>query len=299
MAKKKTKTRTARKAPARKPTTALVRRSKVVDAEVMPPGSKDVGGYVVAADGSLQLGALGLVELVLTAKEESVLAEPVPIEKIEWKPRVKDGPPEIPYLPHHVYTGWLNRAFGRMGWSLVPIGKPVKTEEGVVLLPYVLHVHKLPVAFAWGEQEYFANNKQQTYGDVVESTNASALRRCMKRLHVGAELWDRAWLAELPRPTGGRNFTKHSDRKQGRKPERKVAPVEHADLDKVITDEQRLRLWNIARRVGRDDAEVQNWLKKRYKVKSSSDISRRDYDGIVKFIEGKGPLQEREPGEDA
>jgi hypothetical protein len=74
-----------------------------------------------------------------------------------------------------------------------PAAKPLKSGNSVVQ-PYVLYIHGKPVAFAMGEQEYFEGNKEQTYGDALEATVASALRRCMKRLGIGLELWDRAWV---------------------------------------------------------------------------------------------------------
>lgn len=276
--------------------TALVRRSKV---EVLPPIGAAPNGYVVAADGSLQLGALGLVELKLTTQEEQVLSEHVNPDDVLWRPSRRDGPPDIPYLPHPVYTKWFNRAFGRTGWNLVPVGKPVKTEQNVVLIPYVLHVHGQPIAFAWGEQEYFdrkadgSESRAQSYGDVIESTVASALRRCAKHLGVGLELWDKAWLRKLHKPTDKQQPRKGNG--NGRKP----APVEHAGLDEKISDDKRLRLWNISRRCGRGDNEVQEWLKTRYNITSSADILNRSYDDIVTYIERPGPLPMHEPGKDA
>lgn len=137
------------------------------------------------------LGELGLVEIKLTPEEEKVLSEPIDPNDILVKPTGQ------PYLPHTVYTKWLIRAFGRMGFSLVPAAKPMKVGNSIVC-PYVLYIHRQPVAFAMGEQEYFESNKEQTYGDALEATIASALRRCGKRLGIGIEMWDRsftnAWL---------------------------------------------------------------------------------------------------------
>jgi hypothetical protein len=269
---------------------ALVRvtRRPPTKVEVLPPAGPN--GYIVAADGSLQLGALGLVELKLTPHEEQVLSERVNPDDVQWRPSRKDGPKDIPYLPHHVYTRWLNRAFGRIGWNLVPVSKPMKTEQNVVMIAYVLHAHKLPVAFAWGEQEYFdrksdgSESRHQSYGDVVESTVASALRRCMKHLGVGLELWDKTWVEQLKRP--GQPPAPARKRNGNGRP----APVEHADLDAKITDDQRLKLWNTSRRVGRGDSEVQEWLRSRYGLKTSTDITRRQFDDIITFIERPGPL---------
>ena len=298
MAKKK---KVARR-PARK-STALVPARRQSSVTILPPVTEKT--YTVAADGSLQLGALGLVECKLTDKEEAVLAERVNPDDVKWRASRKNGPKDVPYLSHPTYTKWFNRAFGRTGWSLVPVGKPMKTEQSVVLIPYVLHVHGIPVAFAWGEQEYFdrkadgSESRAQSYGDVIESTVASALRRCAKHLGVGLELWDKDWTSALkggsqPEPERFYVAPEQSQRRQRqeRKTERPPAPVEHVDMDEKITDDQRLRLWNISRRVGRGDSEVQDWLKRRFKVKTSSDITRRDYDQVVRAIEQRGPLPE-------
>lgn len=137
------------------------------------------------------LGELGLVEIVLTDKEEQVLARPVNVNDILVKPQGQ------PYIPHIVYTRWFNEAFGRFGWAMVPVGDPQKTANGkkvTVVSPYVLYIHGRPVKFAWGEQDYFEGNADQTYGDALESTVASAMRRLAKRMGVSLEMWDRRYL---------------------------------------------------------------------------------------------------------
>jgi hypothetical protein len=196
------KTKTKRRAPApakRAESTALVRVAKTIEesvrqlqarvtpttvspsVEVLPP---EVEMRRLADD--VVLGELGIVELKLTPEEEKVLGEPVNEGEVLIKPT------GAVYLPHIVYTRWLNRAFGRLGWAVVPAGMPKKAGTSVTI-PYVLHVHGKPVAFAWGEQEFFENNRDQTYGDAIESTVANALRRIAKRMGVSLELWDRSW----------------------------------------------------------------------------------------------------------
>jgi hypothetical protein len=133
------------------------------------------------------LGALGLVEIKLTDAEEAILAQPVPVTAVLIKPTGQ------PYLSHPSYTQWFNRAFGRLGWAIVPKAKP-RMADKTISCPYILYIHGKPAAFALGEQEYHESNKEQTYGDAYEATVASALRRCAKRLGVGLELWDRTWL---------------------------------------------------------------------------------------------------------
>ena len=140
------------------------------------------------------VGLLGQVEVKLTAEEEAILSEAVNPDDVRVKPSGQ------PYLSHPTYTRWFNRAFGRLGWAIVPLSKPARTVEGSkvsVVCPYMLYIHGQPAARAHGEQEYFADSREQTYGDALEATVASALRRFAKRLGVGLELWDKLWLHDF------------------------------------------------------------------------------------------------------
>jgi hypothetical protein len=181
MAKKRgTPRRAKRKPSAKRRSTALVVRPKevpVIQAEPVPERTLTEGTH---------LGELGLVRVDLTPEQEKILDEPVPEHLVRVKP---DG---SVYLPHAHYTRWFNRAFGRGGWAVVPVGLPAMVSRTVVC-PYVLYINGKPAAFAQGEQEYFEGNRNQSYGDALESTVASALRRCSKRLGVALELWDREW----------------------------------------------------------------------------------------------------------
>lgn len=136
---------------------------------------------------SPQLGALGLVEVKLTAKEELVLSKPAEVDFVRIKPSGQA------YLSHPFYTQRFNEAFGRLGWTIAPCAKPMKSDRGVIV-PYLLYIHGQPAAYAMGEQDYFESNSEQTYGDAVEATVASALRRFAKRLGVCLEMWDKPWL---------------------------------------------------------------------------------------------------------
>jgi hypothetical protein len=192
---KSVKHRRAPARPAKRPSTALVRRSELqaIDrqlgaiarrVEVLP---ENVDPRELRVSDDIALGELGVIEVKLSKKEEAILNRPVAVEMVQIKPTGQ------PYVSHPHYTRWLNETFGRGGWNIVPVSKPMKSGNSVVC-PYVLYIHGKPAAFAMGEQEYFESNRDQTYGDALESTVASALRRCMKRLGVGLELWDRAWL---------------------------------------------------------------------------------------------------------
>jgi len=232
------------------------------------------------------VGALGQVGVKLTDAEEAILSEPVNPRDVSFKPAKRGEPPTIPYLSHPVYTRWFNRAFGRLGWAIVPKSKPIKNGD-VIMCPYMLYIHGQPAAFAWGEQDYFPNNSQQTYGDAVESTVASALRRCAKRLGVGLELWDKAWLASLSRPAVRRREPE-PDVSYGGTYSKPEGNVEVAD--ELITREQRARLGVIAERTGRAPADVSLWLKVRYGVASSAKLHRRDYQDVIQALEAKGAL---------
>lgn len=325
----RTKTTTAHKRPVAKPVTALAvsrrrdgrpAKTTTIVPDVAPtlqvPQPVDLN--VLGEDATM--GALGLVEVTLTDREEAVLAQAVQVTDVLVKPTGQA------YLSHPSYTRWFNNAFGRTGWALVQKSKPLKSGNSIVA-PYILYVHGQPVAFAYGEQEYHETNKEQTYGDALEATVASALRRCAKRLGVGLELWDKRWLRQFEATHVVKVWLKDKDKPAFRlksdppfwnevgqegKPrgdasrgrpatERPAATNPHAN--DPITDDQVKRFWTIARRAGRTDAEIKIWLSVGYQVESTKAITRGQYEDIVHAIEHPGPLQippgvmvDREPG---
>lgn len=262
-----------------------------------------------------QLGALGLVEVKLTEKEEEILSRAVNVDDMLIKPSGQ------PYLSHPIYTKWFNEAFGRLGWSIVPRSKPMRQTAGPnrtqVVCPFVLYIHGQPAAFAMGEQDYYDNNNEQSFGDALEATFASALRRCAKRLGVGLEMWDKKFLNEFiatkcekvwrgtdrkpswrlktdPPFWDERTQAAGDDERGKQESSQRRAPAAGFDgrgAD-VITEKQLGRLWTIARRAHRTDEEVHGWLKRRYQLEHSKDITKRRYDEIVQWIEQAGPLPE-------
>lgn len=291
--------------------TELAKRKKDEATALMPKAESlvpDVSQRIL--NEQINLGALGLVEVKLTPKEEAVLNEPVKASEVRIKP-TKDG---AVYLPHTAYTRWFNRAFGRLGWALVPAGTPMVNDKSVVQ-PFIFHIHGKPVQFAYGEQDYHESNKQQTYGDAIESTVASALRRIAKRMGVGLELWEAQFGANFRHEFGVKVWCGEGDKggfkwrmktdppfwdehSQGRpkaaqeRPARAEKPVmNNPKADEPITAGQTERLWTIARRMGRTDDECKAFLKQHYGYNSSKEIQRKHYDNIVKAIEQPGPLQ--------
>jgi len=310
---------------------ALVRvvRVEVPKPAVAEPVVETVEQLAIDSD-TVQLRALGLQELKATPEEEAILARAPHDDDIQVLP-TEDG---ALYLPHHVYTLWFNEAFGRGGWTLVPADKPALI-QGIVTRNYVFCVHGRSIVHAQGQQEYHENNRNQNYGDALEGTVGSALRRCAKHLAIGWQLWDRQWCnrwraQHCVRMTVMKNkkqadgswkavATKEWRRKDeprdeapqqpGPQPVAKPAPppATHKLLDKPISEARRERFWRTARRVGRTDYEVKVWLESCYKLKQSADMINRDYDTIMAVLEASGPLPtctetipaaEREPGED-
>lgn len=245
----------------------------------------------------ITLGDLGLVEIKLRPREEMVLSEPVNEAEVLVKPTGQL------YLSHPSYTKLFNRAFGRLGWQLIPAAKQMKDNRSVVV-PYILYIHARPAAFAWGEQEYFESNKEQTFGDAIEATNASALRRCAKRLGVTLELWDRKWLDNFLFTHCVRvkvRFQVEGREKESWKWRRKTEPRfwnevgnqpagHHANSENKITEPQQTRLWAITSSAGRTNTEVKTWLLRTYKIATSRDIIQRDYKSICEAIEKPGVL---------
>jgi hypothetical protein len=329
-------------APRRKPSTALARRDPQAELATLRRRAAALKGLVKRAPATpappvsenaigeeATLGALGLVEIKLTPEEEAVLAQPVPIDAVQIKPTGQ------PYLSHPAYTRWFNKAFGRLGWTIVPRAKP-RLAGNTLSCPYILYIHGQPAAFAMGEQEYYESNKEQTYGDAYEATVASALRRCAKRLGVGLELWDRSWLNAFmaehcvkvftaPRDAGDKpkvawrrktdpKFWNELPPRGGERTEQTPAPRPPSRSpdpqgDEVITQGSKEhpgqveRLWTIFGRTGRDRVQFKMWLVRNYGVDSTKQIKRRDYDAIIAAIEAPGEMPEkrrveREPGED-
>lgn len=331
MAKKKTAARrskkTKKKAAKPQTSTALARRSNVIDGEIVvtaPPGT-----FQALVDSPV-LGDFALKELKLTAKEEKILARPVPIESIQIKPTGQ------PYLPHAGYRRWFAEAFGRMGWQLRPANNPMrapaKSENAIqVVRGYLLYVHGEAVAYADGEHEYFTNNAEQSWGDAVEATQASALRRCAKHLNVGLELWDKSFIDKFKREhcigywvkyrdrRGNTNAKQHWMLKTDEAPKNIItmeeamaimnaAPVPDGQRRQApksagsdgnggmtISVAQSGRLWGMARDAGRDWDSVLAWLKKAYGAEDQGKgkaitLKRSDYQAVCDAIMAPGDL---------
>lgn len=271
------------------------------------------------------LDTIGLVTLKTSPEQEKILSREPDVKEIDVLP---DG---AAYLPHPVYTRWLNEAFGRGGWQVVAASKPALIEHTVVV-KYLLYVDGKPVALVDGKQEYHPTNRNQDYGDVLEATRSNALRRGTKHLGIGLQLWDKRFCAAWRREhcvqvtVKGRKKNDNNEwvdgvstqwrRKdaeplkgevaQGRAERKEHPQAEHADIDEFISKPKRERFWRIARRVGRNEEAIKVWLKTTYGIANTSAIKNRDYDKIVSILEAPGELPVkvaqgevvREPGQE-
>lgn len=301
--KKKAPTRKAAKA---KPSTGLALRPKVSMRIADPNG--------MLAPASVQLsdlatsGGIGLGKLVMTKAERAIILRPVDREAVALLP---DG---TAYLPHIHYTRWLNEGFGPLQWALVPANRPTRVEN-LIIQDFHFYVHGVAVAYVRGGAEYHANNRRQTYDDVLESTFAYGLRRACKRIGMALELWDKRWLYKFMLEEGIQVKVKTRDgvekqwRRRGDPPifgelgaaagqaeEKAPSPGDDGNGKQKISKEQVKRLVAIWRQAGRDDADVRLWLLKKYGYNATADIKRFDYQRIERELTARGELHL--PGDD-
>jgi hypothetical protein len=152
----------------------------------------------------------------------------------------------------------------------------------------------VPRIYVWGEQYFAASNKQMTYGDALEGCKSNAILRAGKELGIAREMWSKGHLADLKSRLLGQGEgdpqRMRSTRSSGRQQPEAPPANHHAQSGEKITDKQRQRLWVITRNSGRSDEEVAGWLRKRYQLQDSREITRRDYDAICRAIEAQGDL---------
>lgn len=298
----------APKRSASKRSTALALRPKVRMSVSDPNG--------MLAPASTQLsdlatsGGIGLGKLEMTKAERAILLRPVDRELVSLLP---DG---TAYLPHIHYTRWLNEGFGPLQWALVPANRPTRIEN-LVIQDFHFYVHGVAVAYVRGGAEYFADNKRQTYDDVLESCFAYGLRRACKRIGMALELWDKRWLYQFMLAEGVRVKVKYrgevitqwrrrndpplfgelDDKTTTKRGDNKVTFAGGDDAGKEkISKEQVKRLVGLWRGAGRNDADVRLWLMKKYGYKATADIKKFDYQRIENELMARGELHL--PGDD-
>lgn len=156
--------------------------------EEIPVGIQKVQSNTLAT--SLDLTKVGTT--VLDEKAESVLAEPLNEKDVQIRP---DG---LVYLPWTWYADRLNRAFGRLGWGLVPQSGPMTKDMGnmtLVVWGHWLVVRGIPVGFEMGETAYRPDNHQMSFGDAAAGAKSNSLARNCKMLGMSLELWSQEWVS--------------------------------------------------------------------------------------------------------
>lgn len=290
-----------KKAP--KKSSALVKRERplaltIRDSHGLMPQQATGIGHVLASEPMMTASFIGTMKL--NDKQIRALRRPVEDGEVEWRPLREGGPPAIPYLSHNGYRDRLDAAFGLGGWGMAPVGVP-KEKDGVVYVPFGLVVGGVPRIYAWGEQSYHPNNKQMTYGDALEGAKSNAITRCGKELGIARDLWNRPYIEALKRRVlgGGRTQRHQQDEphesSRQREETRPPAQSRSGDEQEPISLQQRERLFKIAKAAGRTKVEVTSWVKATYKVESTGQIQRKDYDAICTAIEKRGPLPKKEP----
>lgn len=165
----------------------------------------------------------------VSQEQSEILMAPVDRADVEIRP---DG---IVYLPEIKYRRTLNRAFGPMGWALIPRG-PVSVvkervnghggaaarEQEIMTREYALVVDGRFAAEARGEQEYFAGNATMSYATAAEAVKSNAMMRCCKDLGIASELWDpvfiETWKHEYAVKVRRKGIVKPSWRRKDRDP---------------------------------------------------------------------------------
>jgi len=143
-------------------------------------------------------------QMVLTPEQEALLDEPTPVEEIEIRP---DG---IIYVSHEYLRRKLNKAFGRMGWTLVP-GSPLTRRPATDPVEYfqrwILFVGGVYCSEALASRTYFEKGgggdddrgSFMSIDDVAEAIKSDCVRRTAKDLGIGLECWNKRFQEEWKR----------------------------------------------------------------------------------------------------
>lgn len=325
MAKKKAPRGTPRrKKKAPKKPTALARIVKTP--EILPAAPK---ARSITSD-EVELGDFGLVKLVVTPEQEAKLNAPVEERIVSLLPQGQVYVSHIHYTRflNEVFgrCGWAlapvtkPRLTGKsvvVGHILYVAGVPVSFAEG----GQDFHETNRDQAFHDAVEAAYASALRRAakhigvwlelwdreWGEAFKDRFGRRVRVKVKK--GGEEKTEYWWRRKDQRPYwqegkgdqqehGGdaREGASSSGRGSGDSrvqtppPQQERPAGTNTNANDAITQEQRKRLFTIAKRAGRTDAEISVWLKERYRLESSKDIKRKDYDAICNAVEAPGRL---------
>lgn len=136
----------------------------------------------------------GAGEQAVTKKQAEILCAPVDTADVRILPDTASL-----YLPWSWYADRLTRAFGPMGWSLLPVTdeqnnpKPPVCRDNVMYREFILRAEGRFISSAMGECGYNPSNARMTYGDAVEGAKSNALSRNCKQLGMAPEIYSEGW----------------------------------------------------------------------------------------------------------
>jgi hypothetical protein len=152
---------------------------------VRPTGDVVPGTEDAAPEATPYVGASAAP---VTPEQAAVLREPVPADAYDIKPTG-----EV-FVSHVHYRRILNKAFGPLGWAIIPQGPArIDQSDNQMYRPYALYADGRFVSEAIGECSYQPDNRRMSYADAAEGVKSNALTRCCKDLSIASECWDRGW----------------------------------------------------------------------------------------------------------
>ena len=205
--------------------------SKPVTALSVPPKPQEAAQLPALVQEVKRDPYAGASSKPCSQEQGQVLMAPIASQDVEIRP---DG---IIYLPEIKYRRVLNRAFGPMGWSLIP-RDAVTMQGNTMTRAYALVVDGRFVSEARGEMEYIANNDQMTYATTTEGVKSNALMRCCKDLGIASELWDPGFIEGWKREFAVAVWVESKNKPQWRRKDRQpfykeTGPVEKSHAQNV------------------------------------------------------------------
>jgi hypothetical protein len=156
------------------------------------PAGREINALAPKTDVKTELARLipTAGQIVLSDDQKAILYADVDIEAVEIRP---DG---LIYLPWMEFATRLRKAFG-MEWSQVPDGQPRISPQGdSIIWGFTLVIKGRFVAYAIGEQKYYANNPAMGWGDAPEGAKSNALMRLCKSIGMTLELWKPSFIRD-------------------------------------------------------------------------------------------------------